>query len=135
MRARFAWIREIGEPFTINDLARVSALVRFAAMRGLTGDDDLAAALLWRAAQRCWLSNASDTVRADVFAAANEMAVPADDPRRIAIAAYVGPGAHGYEVYEQLAAHATASDEDPLLRGSWAVPQMRSARLISASFG
>lgn len=113
MRARLAWIREIGQPLTINDLARVSALARLAADARVHGDDDLALGLLWRAAQRCWWGNASDTVRADILAAANELAVPADDARRIAILSFVGPLEHGYEVYGRLAAHATATVEDP----------------------
>ncbi len=62
MRARFAWIREIGQPLTINDLTRVSALERFAADARAHGDDDLALGLLWRAAQRSWWGDASHTV-------------------------------------------------------------------------
>ncbi len=117
MRARFAWIREIGQPLIINDLARVSALTRFAADARTHGDDDLALGLLWRAAQRCWWGNASDTVRADILAAANELAVSADDARRIALLSFVGPLEHGFEVYGRLVTHATATVEDP--KAAW----------------
>jgi DNA-binding CsgD family transcriptional regulator len=122
---RLAWIREIGQPLTINDLTRLSVLARFAAEARGQGDDNLALGFLWRAAQRCWWGNASDTVRADILTAANECAVPADDPRRIAIAVFVGPLPHGHEVYERLAAHATTTVEDPTV--AWALGTIANA--------
>ena len=113
MRARLEWIREISRPLGTNDLARVSALVRFAADARAHRDDDLALGFLWRAAQRCWWGVADDAVRSDIVAAANETAMPREDARRIAIAGYVGPLENGSELYRQLAAHATAAVEDP----------------------
>ncbi|HEY0107807.1 MAG TPA: AAA family ATPase [Rhizomicrobium sp.] len=114
VRASFAWIREISQPLTVNDLARISALVGFAADARTHGDDDLALGLLWRAAQRCWWGSASDTVRAGVDAAAREMELPATDARLIAIASYIEPLNNGHAVYRQLAAHAAAGIADPV---------------------
>ncbi|MEJ0028794.1 MAG: AAA family ATPase [Rhizomicrobium sp.] len=114
VRASFAWIREVSQPLTVNDLARISALVGFAADARTHGDDDLALSLLWRAAQRCWWGNASDAVRAGVDAAASEMGLPATDARLIAIASYVEPLRNGHEVHRQLAAHAAAGTADPV---------------------
>lgn len=113
IRTRLAWIREISQPLTGNDPTRVPALIRFAADAHAHGDNDLAVGFLWRAAQCCWWSNTSETIGADILEAANELALPADDPRRIAIAAYVGPLEHGYEVYRQMATHAAATVKDP----------------------
>lgn len=115
VRARFAWVREISQPLTVNDLPRVSALVAFAADAHNHGDDDLAVSLLWRAAQRCWWGNASDAVRADVHTAARGLGLPVTDARLIAIASYVEPLAHGCEVNMQLAAHAVAGVADPVM--------------------
>jgi DNA-binding CsgD family transcriptional regulator len=112
-RARLAWIREIGQPLALADPSRIPALARFAADARAHGDDNLAAGLLWRAMQHCWWSNASDTVRADILAAARELDLPATDARLIAITGYAGPLEHGHEVYVQLAACAATAAEDP----------------------
>ncbi|MEJ0028795.1 MAG: AAA family ATPase [Rhizomicrobium sp.] len=125
MRARLAWIREIGQPLALADPSRIPALTRVAADARAHGDDDLAAGLLWRAAQYSWWSNASDTVRSGILAAANELDVPADDARRIAIAGYVGPLEHGYEVYERLAACAATAAENPA--AAWVLGTMANA--------
>ncbi len=112
--ASFAWIREISQPLSVNGLARISALVGFAADARAHGDDDLALGLLWRAAQRCWWGNASNTVRKGVAAAARKLGVPATDARLIAITSYVEPLRNGYEVHQRLAAHAAAGFADPV---------------------
>ncbi|HEY0107808.1 MAG TPA: AAA family ATPase [Rhizomicrobium sp.] len=125
MRARLAWIREIGQPLALADPFRASTLARFAADARAHGDDDLAVGLLWRAAQYCWWSNASDTVCAGILAAANELAVPADDARRIAIAGYVGPLEHGHEVYGLLAARVATAGEDPAV--AWVLGTVANA--------
>lgn len=113
MRARVAWIREIGQPLAVNEPARVGELTRLAASAQAHGDTNLAVRLLWRAAQRCWWGNASDTAGADILAAAGELGLSADDPRRIGIAAYADLAPYGREVYDRLAAHAAATIEDP----------------------
>ncbi|MEJ0042599.1 MAG: hypothetical protein WDM81_10450 [Rhizomicrobium sp.] len=125
MRARLAWIREIGQPLALADTSRISALMRVAADAQAHGDDDLAAGLLWRAAQYCWWSNANDTVCAGIHAAANQLGVPADDARRIAITGYVGPLEHGYEVFGQLAAGAAAAADNPA--AAWVLGTMANA--------
>jgi tetratricopeptide (TPR) repeat protein len=117
MRAHFAWVREISQPLTVSDPARISALARFAADARADGASELALDLLQRAAQRCWWSNASNEVRADIFAAAAQLGFPASDARIIAIAGFAGPLPHGHEIYRQLAAHAAVAVEDP--RVAW----------------
>jgi DNA-binding CsgD family transcriptional regulator/tetratricopeptide (TPR) repeat protein len=113
-RARFAWIREIGQPLTVNDPARVAALVGFAADARAEGDNDLALDLLWRAAQRCWWGNADDTLRARILTAVRGLGFATSDARSIAIAGYVEPLLHGHDVHRQLEAHAGAGVTDPV---------------------
>jgi DNA-binding CsgD family transcriptional regulator len=114
MRARFAWVRDIGQPLTVNDFTRISALVGFAADARKDGANDLALDLLWRAAQRCWWAGADDVLRAAILAAASELGFPAMEPRLIAIAGYVAPLEHGHDVQERLAAHVKAGVADPM---------------------
>jgi DNA-binding CsgD family transcriptional regulator len=114
MRARLAWVREISQPLTINDVGRISALIGFAADAHAHGDRDLALGLLWRAAQRCWWGSMSETVCASVHAAARKLSLPATNARLIAIEGYVGTLEHGYDVYRRLAAHAAAGVPDPV---------------------
>ena len=117
IRALFAWVREISRPLSVGDPARISALIGFAADAHADGADDLALDLLWRAAQRCWWGNASNQIRAEIFAAATELKLPEDDARLLSIEAYVGPVEQGFKVYERLAARAKAAVDDP--RVAW----------------
>ncbi|UFX47566.1 AAA family ATPase [Bradyrhizobium sp. 41S5] len=114
LRARFAWVREIGQPLMVNDPGGIFALVRFAEDARADGANGLALNLLWRASQRCWWGNASDTVRTSILAAASELGFPPTDPRMIAIAGYAEPLKHGHHVYQQLSAHAPAGVANPV---------------------
>ena len=113
MRARLAWLREIGQPLALADTSRIPALMQAAADARAHGDDDLAVELLWRAAQYCWWRNASDAVPTGILAAARELDLPATDARLIAIQGYAEPLENGYEVYRQLAARTATTVEDP----------------------
>ncbi len=116
-RALFAWVREISQPLTVSDPARISALASFAADARAEGANDLALNLLWRAAQRCWWENENDKVRADVLRTATELRFPSTDARMIAITAFADPLQHGHEVYQQLRACSNTPSEDP--RAAW----------------
>ena len=59
------------------------------------GAKDLASNLLWRAAQRCWWSNASSGPCSNVLAGARRLELPELDPRGIAISAYVRAASTG----------------------------------------
>lgn len=111
--ARVGWCREISQPPALNDPAKIPALIGFAAQAQAAGAVDLASNLLWRAAQRCWWSNASDEVRTRVLAAANLLQLSETDPRSIAISAYVGPLCLGGELHVKLARLAEERDGDP----------------------
>ncbi len=102
--ARIGWCREICQPPIFNDPRKISALVGFSDHARAADAKDLAANLLWRAAQHCWWSNASSDVCAGVLAAASRLELPELDARSIAISAYTEPLRRGGEVYAKLKA-------------------------------
>ena len=64
-------------------------------------DTDLAAAVLWTAASRCWWTSADRDDRFQVVAAVEALGLPVTDPRRIAILSYTvtaerRPQLHGH---------------------------------------
>jgi DNA-binding CsgD family transcriptional regulator len=110
---RVAWCREISQSPTIDDPAKISALVGFAVRAHTAGAKDLAGNLLWRAAQRCWWCDASDEVRTKVLAAVDRLELQDADPRLIAISAYVEPLRLGGDVYVKLQQLSETRDRDP----------------------
>jgi DNA-binding CsgD family transcriptional regulator len=111
--ARVGWCREINQPPMVNDPGKIPALVSFADQAHAAGAKDLASNLLWRAAQRCWWSNASSGVRASILTAASRLELPEVDPRFIAISAYAEPLRRGGEVYVKLKALSEKRSGDP----------------------
>jgi DNA-binding CsgD family transcriptional regulator len=110
---RIAWCREISQPPAVHDPTKILALIGFAAQARAAGATDLAGNLLWRAAQRCWWSNASDELCTKVLAAANRLELPEVDPRLIAISAYVEPLRRGGDLYIKLQRLAETGHSDP----------------------
>lgn len=111
--ARIGWCREISEPPTIDDPAKIPALVELATHAHSAGAKDLASNLLWRAAQRCWWSNAGNELRTRVLVVANQLELPEMDPRLIAISAYVEPLRLGGDLYVKLQRLSETRDGDP----------------------
>lgn len=111
--ARIGWCREISRPPTVDDPARIPNLIGLAAQAEAVEARDLAANLLWRAAQRCWWTNATREVRASILAAANRLALSETDPRLIAICAYAEPLQLGGEVFNGLQGLAGTKDDNP----------------------
>src|SRR5262252_8636873 len=109
--ARVGWCREISRPPIVNDPGKIPALVGFADQARVAGENDLAANLLWRAAQHCWWSNASSDVCASVLTAASQLDLPELDARLIAIFALTEPLRRGGEVYAKLKALSARSVE------------------------
>jgi DNA-binding CsgD family transcriptional regulator len=120
-RARIGWCREISRPPMVNDPAKIPALIGLAAEAHAAGAKDLASALLWRAAQRCWWSNADSSVRSAILAAAGRLQLPETDPRLVGINAYAEPLQRGRDVYAKLQRLSGNKGGDPavaLLLGS-----------------
>jgi DNA-binding CsgD family transcriptional regulator len=111
--ARVGWCREMSQPLTINDPGKIAALVKFADHAHASGAKDLASNLLWRAAQRCWWSNASIDPCSSVLAGASRLKLLDLDPRGIAISAYAEPLRRGGEVYAKLKALSEGRPTDP----------------------
>ena len=112
---RIGWCREISQPPAVGDPAKIPALVGFAAQAYAAGANDLASNLLWRAAQRCWWSNASDELRTTVLVAARRLELPETDPRLIAIYAYVEPLRVGGDVRSKLQGLFETGNSDPAI--------------------
>lgn len=100
--ARAAWCREMGQPPMVNDPTKIPSLVGLASEAAAAGATDLASNLLWRAAQRCWWSNAQSDVRKSILIAANRLGLPDTDPCLIAISAYAEPLQLGGEIEGRL---------------------------------
>lgn len=111
--ARIGWCREMSQPPMANDPAKISALVDLADQARAASAKDLASNLLWRAAQRCWWSNASSSVRANVLTAASQLDLPELDPRLIAISAYAEPLRRSGELHSKLKVLSEKRGGDP----------------------
>ncbi len=111
--ARIAWCREISQPPAVHDPAKILALIGFAIDAHAAGATDLAANLLWRAAQRFWWGDASDELCAKLLAAADRLELPEADPRLIAIFAYLEPLRRGGDLYFKLQTLAGTGHADP----------------------
>ncbi|MFX5594935.1 hypothetical protein ABTD92_19990, partial [Acinetobacter baumannii] len=70
---RVAWCRELSQTSLAGDLGKILLLVDIAEQAHVLGAKDLAINLLWRAAQRCWWSNADADVCARILAAADRL--------------------------------------------------------------
>src|SRR5262249_6853631 len=104
------------QPPIVNDPRKIPALGGFAGQAHAAGEEDLAANLLWRAAQRCWWSNASSDARENVLAAASQLELSELDARLIAISADAEPLRRGGEVYEKLKALSERRVDTPHIR-------------------
>ncbi|MEZ2126483.1 MULTISPECIES: AAA family ATPase [unclassified Sinorhizobium] len=111
--ARTGWCREISQPPMVSDPAKIPNLVGLAAQANAAGAKDLASNLLWRAAQRCWWSNANRDIRESILLAANSLKLPEADPRLIAISAYAEPLQLGGDVFNKLQRHTGTSGGNP----------------------
>ena len=112
--ARIAWCREMVQPPMVNDPAKIPTLVGLAAEARAAGATDLASNLLWRAAQRCWWSNADGDIRKSILMAAKSLELPDTDPCLIAISAYVEPLHLGGDILGRLQWLAGTSGGNPV---------------------
>ena len=99
-----------GAGVTIADLTR--------AARAVTGaqDRDLAAAVLWTAATRCWWTSAGEADRRVVADAVDDLGLPDGDPRRLALLTYTVTGDRRHQLSRDLRAADHDREDLPGLR-------------------
>ncbi|WP_275292396.1 LuxR family transcriptional regulator [Amycolatopsis sp. La24] len=95
------------------DPARIGELAALAESVAADGQDDAAMRILWGAAMRCFWAEPGATARRTLLDIAAELPLPDDDPRLIAVAAYVAPFERGTAVLAQLRVLAGATGSDP----------------------
>ncbi|WP_433580159.1 AAA family ATPase [Nocardia brasiliensis] len=93
--------------------ARVGELAALASTVAASGYTDAALRILWGAAMRCfWVEPGPETRRA-LLAVADALPIPDEDPRMVAINAYVAPFDRGARVIERLRGLAAHTGRDP----------------------
>ncbi|MGW7535336.1 ATP-binding protein [Amycolatopsis sp. NPDC054798] len=95
------------------DPARIGELAALAGSVAADGQDDAAMRILWGAAMRCFWAEPGATARRTLLDVAAQLPISDDDPRLIAVAAYVAPFERGTAVLEQLRVLAGAAGADP----------------------
>lgn len=95
------------------DPARIGELASLAEAVAAEGQDDAAMRILWGAAMRCFWAEPGVTARRTLLDVASGLPIPDDDPRLIAVAAYVAPFERGTAVLEQLRVFVGATGADP----------------------
>ncbi|MGW4395993.1 AAA family ATPase [Amycolatopsis nivea] len=95
------------------DPARIGELAALAESVAADGQDDAAMRILWGAAMRCFWAEPGAPARRTLLDVAAELPLSDDDPRLIAVAAYVAPFERGTAVLEQLRVLVGATGADP----------------------
>src|SRR5438093_1481195 len=116
-RGRMTWIREMMDPRSLGDVARVRSLIDTADRAREEGDTDLALNLLWLAAARCWWTDPGKEARDSIVAAAERAGSLDSDARLVVILAFSAPLDRGRAVIDHLAHAASASGRDALASG------------------
>ncbi|MFE3174636.1 AAA family ATPase [Amycolatopsis sp. NPDC059090] len=98
------------DPSRIGELA---ALAESVAESAADGQGDAAMRILWGAAMRCFWAEPGATARRKLLDVAAKLPIPDDDPRLIAVAAYVAPFERGTAVLEQLRVLVGSAGADP----------------------
>ncbi|MBB3732919.1 ATP-binding protein [Nonomuraea dietziae] len=123
-RATAAWLLSGFEDGVREDVSRVSELAELAASVAADGEVEPAVRILWGAAMRCFWSEPGTAARRSLLGVADRLPVPADDPRMVAIAAYVAPFERGgitLDLLRKLAGVAGAAPEIDRYLGSAAL--------------
>ncbi|MET9341615.1 AAA family ATPase [Nonomuraea sp. NPDC003804] len=123
-RATAAWLLSGFEDGVREDVSRVSELAELAASVAADGEVEPAVRILWGAAMRCFWSEPGPAARRSLLGVADRLPVPADDPRMVAVAAYVAPferGGIALDLLRELAGVAGAAPETDRYLGSAAL--------------
>ncbi|WP_329056032.1 AAA family ATPase [Amycolatopsis sp. NBC_01488] len=95
------------------DPARVAELAVTAEAVAADGETDAALRILWSAAMRCFWTEPGDAARKALLDVADRLPIADDDPRVVAVTAYVAPFERGQAVLENLRKLAGATGADP----------------------
>jgi DNA-binding CsgD family transcriptional regulator len=95
------------------DPARVAELAVVAGSAAADGETAAAMRILWSAAMRCFWTEPGPAARRALLDVADRLPVPDDDPRVVAVTAYVAPFERGEAVLENLEKLAGATGADP----------------------
>ncbi|MGP3963187.1 ATP-binding protein [Nonomuraea sp. 3N208] len=123
-RATAAWLLSGFEDGVREDVSRVSELAELALSVAADGEVEPAVRILWGAAMRCFWSEPGPAARRSLLSVADRLPVPADDPRMVAVAAYVAPferGGIALDLLRELAGAAGAAPEIDRYLGSAAL--------------
>ncbi|WP_020419293.1 AAA family ATPase [Amycolatopsis sp. ATCC 39116] len=97
-----AWLLSAFEDGVREDITRVAELGELAAQVAGDGHTEAAVRILWSTAMRCFWSEPGPETRRELLAVSDRLPLPADDPRQVAIAAYVAPFERGETVLDGL---------------------------------
>jgi DNA-binding CsgD family transcriptional regulator/tetratricopeptide (TPR) repeat protein len=95
------------------DPARVAELARTAASVAADGQHDAAMRILWSAAMRCFWTEPGPEARQDLLNVADRLPIPENDPRIVAVTAYVAPFERGRAVLAHLRELVAKTGADP----------------------
>lgn len=109
------------------DPARVAELARTAASVAGDGQHDAAVRILWSAAMRCFWTEPGPDARKALLEVADRLPIAEDDPRIVAVTAYVAPFERGAAVLGHLRELVARTGAIPRSTGTWAAPRCRSA--------
>ncbi|WP_158852678.1 ATP-binding protein [Saccharothrix deserti] len=112
-RATASWLLSGFEDGVREDTARTSELAGLAESVAADGQVEPAMRILWGAAMRCFWSEPGPETRRSLLGVADRLPVPDDDPRMIAVAAYVAPFERGGVVLDRLRELAGTTGADP----------------------
>ncbi|MFI6636109.1 ATP-binding protein [Nonomuraea fuscirosea] len=123
-RAAASWLLSGFEDGMREDVSRVAELAELAGSVAGDGHVEPAMRILWGAAMRCFWSEPGPEIRRALLGVADRLPVRDDDPRMVAVAAYVAPfdrGAHVIDGLRRLAGVAGADPETDRFLGSAAL--------------
>ncbi|MEU8379197.1 AAA family ATPase [Streptosporangium sp. NPDC048865] len=112
-RATAAWLLSGFEDGVREDVSRVSELACLAASVAAGGQEELATRIVWGAAMRCFWSEPGPATRRSLLEVADRLPAAADDPRMVAVTAYVAPFERGDAVIGGLRRLSGAGGTDP----------------------
>lgn len=111
--ATASWVLTGFDDGVREDPSRITELADLATAVAASGHRDAAARILWGAAMRCFWSDPGQATLDTLLAVADALPVPADDPRLVAVTAYVAPFTRGAPVIARLRALAATTGADP----------------------